>query len=191
MWRTREVRAESAVGPAALTELPLHDPQRLGALLKELRPRLAAVALRYTRDPDPAQDVVQNAFEKVMRHGDEFRGGSKPSTWIHRIVANEALMWLRAERRRNDRWITTGSWDQLRHPDPRPTPAERAERASDVEQLRRALTTLRAEERAVVQGALGESSYREVGRRLGLQPNAVKGRAFRARRQLRKYLQES
>lgn len=187
MWRTRGVRA---AGAASATKLPLHDSRRLGALLEELRPRLAAVANRYTRDPDAAQDVVQNAFEKVMRYGDRFRGDSKPSTWIYRIVANEALMWLRAERRRNDRWETTQSWDQLRHPDPGPTPEERAERASDVDHLRRALAALRQDDRAVVQGALAERSYQEVGQRLGLRPGAAKSRAFRARQQLRKFLQE-
>lgn len=186
MWRTREVPAAGGTG----SELPLRDARRLGDLLEGLRPRLAAVALRYTRDADAAQDVVQNAFEKVLRHGDRFRGGAKPSTWIHRIVANEALMWLRAERRRSRRWVATEFWDQLSQPDPAPTPAERAERASEVGQLRRALAGLREDERAVVEGALAECSYRDLGRRLGLGPAAVKSRAFRARQQLRKFLQE-
>jgi RNA polymerase sigma-70 factor (ECF subfamily) len=80
--------------------LPTDDPERMGALLAELEPRMNAVALRYTRDPEVAGDVVQNACEKVLRHGSKFRGQSLVSTWIHRIVANEALMWLRSEGRR-------------------------------------------------------------------------------------------
>ena len=38
--------------------LPHGDPERLGALLTSLEPRLNAVALRFTRDPEVARDVV-------------------------------------------------------------------------------------------------------------------------------------
>ena len=40
------------------------------------------------------------AFEKVIRYNDRFRGESRFSSWIHRIVVNEALMVLRDQRRR-------------------------------------------------------------------------------------------
>jgi|GEM_PF-4292866 len=58
---------------ASENRLPLRDPERMGALMRSLEPRLSAVALGVTKDPDGAQDVVQNAFEKVLRHGDKFR----------------------------------------------------------------------------------------------------------------------
>ncbi len=196
MWRARDERLGGCQRPriaarheAPVDELPLLDAERLGALFQELLPRLIAVALRYTRDPDAARDVVQNAFEKVVRHGDQFRGGSKPSTWIHRIVANEALMWLRAERRRQRRWVTSEAWDQLPRPDPSPTAAECVERASEVRQLARAVAALREDERVVVeQCALEGRTYEDLGQSLGVHAAAVKSRAFRARRQLRRFL---
>ncbi len=86
--------------------LPHCDRGRLGALFRSLEPRLTAVALRITRDESTAQDVVQNAFEKALRHGHRFRGECLVSTWMHRIVANEALMWLRSERRRARRRLS-------------------------------------------------------------------------------------
>ena len=72
--------------------LPYADRERLGAVLANLQPRLTAVALRLTRDLDIAQDIVQGAFEKVVRHAPQYRGTARVSTWVHRVVVNEALI---------------------------------------------------------------------------------------------------
>jgi RNA polymerase sigma-70 factor (ECF subfamily) len=172
--------------------LPLRDPERLGALFANLEPRLATVALGFTRDPDAARDVVQNAFEKVLRHGEKFRGNARVSTWIHRIVANEALMWLRAQRRRRE--IRPEGADDLLPlaVDAAPTPAEALESSQQIDRLRQSLGDLSRAERDVVRCcALDGQSYKEYGDRTGMHPAAVKSRAFRARRHLARLLQES
>jgi len=69
------------------------DPQ---AVLAAARPRMFAVALRMTRNPDDAEDVVQEAMLKVWRAFGRFEGRAALSTWIHRIVVNAALDRLRA-----------------------------------------------------------------------------------------------
>jgi len=76
---------EAAAGPAEL-----HD------ILTAARPRMFAVALRMTRNPDDADDVVQEAMLKVWRAFGRFEGRAALSTWIHRIVVNAALDRLRA-----------------------------------------------------------------------------------------------
>ena len=68
----------------------------LDRLLTAARPRMFAVALRMTRNPDDAEDVVQEAMLKVWRAFDRFEGRAALSTWIHRIVVNAALDRLRA-----------------------------------------------------------------------------------------------
>jgi RNA polymerase sigma-70 factor (ECF subfamily) len=173
-----------AAGPAiAVRELPLGDTERLGALLAALEPRLLSVAQGYTRDPDAARDVVQNAFEKVVRHGSRFRGGSRVSTWVHRIVVNESLMWLRTQRRRREdpaeERLAAAAVDRS------PSPAELLERRQDVQRIRRGIGRLGHEDRDLVRRcALEGQSYAEYGRRRGLHPAAVKSRAYRARRHL-------
>jgi len=171
--------------------LPLRDPEHLGALLSSLEPRLAAVALRFTRDSDAARDVVQNAFEKVLRHGEKFRGDARVSTWIHRIVINEALMWLRAQRQRGEiRWQSAHD-DLPLAVDGAPTPAEALERREQLSHLWHGLHGLSREEHDVVRScALGGQSYAEYGGRKGIHPAAVKSRAFRARRHLAELLRE-
>jgi RNA polymerase sigma-70 factor (ECF subfamily) len=170
--------------------LPCSDRERLGALLASLAPRLTAVALRLTRDPESAQDVVQNAFEKVLRNGARYRGTARVSTWIHRIVVNEALMWLRSQKRRS-RVLTL---------DPPPAPAvddalhpgDALDDARACARLRDELAKLPAEDRDVLERcAMAGLSYAEYAQRTGTHPAAVKSRAHRARRRLRSGLADA
>jgi RNA polymerase sigma-70 factor (ECF subfamily) len=72
------------------------DAAELDDVLADARPRMFAVALRMTRNPDDADDVVQEAMVKVWRAFGRFEGRAALSTWIHRIVVNAALDRLRA-----------------------------------------------------------------------------------------------
>jgi len=176
---------------ASENRLPLRDPERMGALMRSLEPRLSAVALGVTKDPDGAQDVVQNAFEKVLRHGDKFRGQARVSTWMHRIVTNEALMWRRTRGRRRETPLENP--DDLMSADlpATRTPSDLAESRQLIARVRAALEELPREEREVLSGcALGGRSYAEFGRATGLHPAAVKSRAHRARRRLAGILHE-
>jgi RNA polymerase sigma-70 factor (ECF subfamily) len=186
------VRAERRAIVAYTTHtLPHDDPELLGALLASLEPRLTAVALRFTRDPDSARDVVQNAFEKVVRHGAGFAGQSRVSTWMHRIVANEALMWLRSEKRRRE-LHPAAETESDAVADPAPAACDELDRRRGVARLRQAIVGLAPEERDVMeQCALGGLSYVEFSAATGVHAAAVKTRAFRARRRLATQLESS
>jgi RNA polymerase sigma-70 factor (ECF subfamily) len=186
----REVAADADPSQSQRV-LPLADRERLGKVLAELEPRLTAAALRVTRDPDGARDVVQSAFEKVIRHGARFEGKARVSTWVHRIAVNEALMWLRARRRRLEDRHGSGEVALERAADPRPGPEECALRRQQHGRLRRGLAQLpRPERELLLQCALGDVSYAEYADRTGAHPGAVKTRAYRARRRLAEWMLE-
>ena len=67
--------------------------------------RLLAVAKRILRSEEDARDAVQTAYLLAFRSLDRFEGGSRLSTWLHRIVVNAALMRLRSRRRRPEESI--------------------------------------------------------------------------------------
>ena len=170
--------------------LPYSDRDRLGALLASLSPRLTAVALRLTRDPEAAEDVVQSAFEKVLRNGARYRGTARVSTWIHRIVINEGLMWLRAQKRRTR--VLTPDPPPAPAIDERPNAAEALDHARTCARLHDELAKLPSEERELIERcALAGMSYAEYAQRTGSHPAAVKSRAHRARRRLRSGLGEA
>jgi RNA polymerase sigma-70 factor (ECF subfamily) len=189
--RAAEADLDWAERSCAGVTLPLQDREQLGAMLAHLEPRLAAVALKFTRDREAACDVVQNAFEKVLRHGASFQGQSRVSTWVHRIVTNEALMWLRSQRRRREEQPAAEHGGIPFAVDATPNPVDALDSHQQLHRLRKSLHQLPAAERDVVRCcALDGQTYTEYGRRRGLHPGAVKSRAFRARRRLAELLED-
>ena len=186
---SRNVRSRGAV--AATRRLPRDDSAQLGALMRALEPRLRAVALRITRDSEAARDVVQSAFEKAIRHAGQFRGHARVSTWMHRIVANEALMWLRAEHRRQAHEVGVEDWEAVEIPDPAPSAVEHLERRQRRERVRASVSLLHPDERDVLMHCVLENrTYRQFATETGLHPAAVKTRAYRARRRLLRMLKQ-
>lgn len=57
-----------------------------------------AACLRITGDPAQAQDAVQDGLLNAWSKREQFRGGARLETWIHRITVNSALALLRRRR---------------------------------------------------------------------------------------------
>src|SRR5262245_37075879 len=62
--------------------------------------RLLTLARRILGSEEDARDAVQEAFLNAFRSLNRFEGGSRFSTWLHRIAVNAALMKLRTRRRK-------------------------------------------------------------------------------------------
>jgi len=60
--------------------------------------KLFVVCKRYIRDPDEAEDILQDAFVKIYRHIDSFRFECPLEAWLKRIVINTALKAIRKQK---------------------------------------------------------------------------------------------
>jgi len=68
------------------------DRSAFEQLYRETSRRLYGVALRIVREPNLAQDVIQDAFIRLWRYAHTFNPDlSSPETWLHQIVRNRAL----------------------------------------------------------------------------------------------------
>ena len=83
-----------------LAGLKSGDEQAFETLVRLYGGRMLAVARRFVRNDDDAQDVVQAAYLSAFRSVGQFEGQCLVGTWLHRIVVNTALMKLRSRRRR-------------------------------------------------------------------------------------------
>ena len=54
--------------------------------------------LRIVRDPDDAEDVMQEAFLKAFAKLKSYRGEASFGAWLKRIVVNKALDFLRLKK---------------------------------------------------------------------------------------------
>ena len=71
------------------------DTQAFEELVFRYEQRVLAIAQRITNNREDAEDVAQESFHKAFRHLDSFQEKARFSTWLTRIVMNEAYMLLR------------------------------------------------------------------------------------------------
>lgn len=84
----------------------MSEPQRdFAALYLEYHPKVIKYLRRLVGDAD-AEDVAQEAFVKISRSLDGFRGEAQLSTWIYRIAANAAMDHLRKPQAQTKRQIS-------------------------------------------------------------------------------------
>src|SRR5712664_4602406 len=82
------------------------------SLAKRHQRRIFALAFRYTRVREDAEDIVQQTFQKAFVHLQKFEGKSSISTWLTRIAINQALMLLRSRRGLREVLIGDSSGDE-------------------------------------------------------------------------------
>jgi RNA polymerase sigma-70 factor (ECF subfamily) len=90
---------------ASDAELARHVAQGNGAAFETLMRRhnraLFRTARAILRDDAEAEDALQEAYLQAYRTMASYRGEARLSTWLARVVANEALMRLRKRARRS------------------------------------------------------------------------------------------
>jgi RNA polymerase sigma-70 factor, ECF subfamily len=169
----------------ALEELTTLVSERLDYFHRIARPRLDNMA--------DAEDAVQDAFLSAWKHIEKFKGQARMSTWLTVIVMNSARMVAR-KRLRHPYVPLDGSVqddESLRLsemiPDTRPDPEEVVCRMELQQRLRRLSDRLSPTLGEVVRLCGIEGlSVRQAADSLGVTVSAVKSRAVRARRELRR-----
>jgi len=66
----------------------------------EFAPQLYSAALRMTRNPADAQDVVQETYLKAYRAYESFAEGTNLKAWLYRILTNTYINSYRQKQRR-------------------------------------------------------------------------------------------
>jgi RNA polymerase sigma-70 factor, ECF subfamily len=172
------------------------DPLAYEHVVRTYGPRLLGLARRLVGNDEDARDVLQEAFASAFKGLSGFTGGSKLSTWLHRIVVNRALMTLRTRRRHPEHPIedllpsfeSNGHFAEHYTAWADPDRVLQQREARDL--VRRLIDELPDNYRAViVLRDLEEMDTAETARSLGLTENAVKIRLHRARQALRTLLE--
>lgn len=84
---------------ACLEAMQRGDPGCLGAFFEAWGDRLYGLALRLLREPAAAEDVVQEAFLRLMAGAERIEGRSRLATWLYRVVYNACIDRLREQKR--------------------------------------------------------------------------------------------
>jgi RNA polymerase sigma-70 factor (ECF subfamily) len=160
---------------------------------------LYGAALRMTKNPQAAEDLVSDAFAKAWKALDQFQPGTNMRAWLYRILTNAYINTYRKKHREPEK-VSVDAYDKVEDfhlynrlsssaggvsPDPVKTVVDRL---TDLD-FRKALDNLPEEyRRAVVLYDLQGLSYEEVAESLGSPVGTVRSRLSRGRKMLQKSL---
>lgn len=154
-------------------------------------------ALRLTRNPTDAEDLVQETYMKAFKNFHSFKPGTNLKAWLYRIMTNSYINTYRKQQRRpletsaddvtDYQLLSTSQHDST------------GLQSAEVEALKRmpntkiteALNGLSEDNRMVVYYADVEGlAYKEIAEIMGTPIGTVMSRLHRGRKQLRKALKE-
>ena len=170
------------------------DARAFERIMREHNRTLFRTARAILRDDAEAEDALQEAYVQAYHALPSFRGEAKLSTWLARIVANEALMRLRKQTRRAEivpiqPAASVQEFEQIADTEMDNAPDASAARKEMRLALESQIDALPDNYRAVFMlRAVEELSVEETAAVLEIPPATVRTRFFRARSLLREAL---
>lgn len=195
------VQVKTAVDYSALGDVEVarlcaaRDREAISHVITANNQRLFRAAWSILKTRQDAEEAAQAAYLSAFSSIGAFEGRSALSTWLTRIVVNEALGRRRAEQRRRRHFEQEGVpvLDQYREALMRGSDAERPDVAVAREQIRKLLEQAVAElpetfRTVFVLRDIEGMSSEDTAAVLGIPVATVKTRLFRGRRRLREML---
>jgi RNA polymerase sigma-70 factor (ECF subfamily) len=158
------------------------DLEGFKMLVKKYQNTALNIAYSFTLNTTDAQDIAQEAFLKVYHNLKGFRGESKFSSWLYRIVANCAYDFLRKNKRNVISLDELPAYAEISAPENREDPLLK-------NLFKWALLKIPLEYRSVlVLRELEGLSYQDISRALKINIGTVESRLSRARSALKEVL---
>lgn len=154
------------------------DPEAFGTLYERYYPTLVWLAYAVVLDRDWAEDIAQQTFVKACEKLADLRKPERFTGWLTRICRNTAHQALRDRKRLSTKTAEPAACDG----DPL---AEREQRAIVKAAVDRLSPMYRE---IVVLHYYHHCSYEQLREILGLSDSSVRGRLFRARRKIERFL---
>jgi RNA polymerase sigma-70 factor (ECF subfamily) len=175
------------------------DQATFTAQAMEYMPSLYSAALRMTRNPADAEDLVQETYLRAYRGFGSFEQGTNLKAWLYRILTNTFINRYRAAKRRPDETDLEEVEDFYLYRRLGGLEGARASRSAEDElldvltegEVREAVESLPENFRlAVLLADVEGFSYKEIAEILDIPIGTVMSRLHRGRRALQKRLYE-
>ena len=168
---------------ALLSAIAEGDQRAFAVLVSRHAARVFAVARRFARTDDDADDLSQRVFWKLWQRADRWQPGSGAfSSWLYRITVNECIDWNRREKFR--RWVPFG--EVSNRPDERADAPSSMAMREDIRRVQAMIPALPPKQRAaLILSVQQELTNLQIAEVLETTEGAVEQLLVRARKRLR------
>lgn len=171
----------------------------MGRLAVLVEPLIRRVAYKFTRNPDDAEDVMQDSFIRIQKGLGSFEGNSKFTSWAYRVTMSAAIDFIK----KRSKYVSVEDILVSHHDNDNKESLDLIygceesyeERGLDSkvrwEQLRPAWQKLSPNVQTVLElHTVQDLSYKEIAERLGISESAAKVRVHRGRKSLQEHMEE-
>ncbi|MBU8899683.1 RNA polymerase subunit sigma-24 [Corallococcus sp. H22C18031201] len=176
------------------------DQRAFKLLVERYQRKVYAVALGMLKDKEEAMDVSQEAFVKVYKYLDHFKGDASFYTWLYRITSNICIDVLRKRRGGGGDPVEFDETQAVDLSEARigalgsrlgTNPQKSALRKELAEKIQEALATVPEKHRAILLlREIEGMSYEDLARTLDIPKGTVMSRLFHARAKVQKILSD-
>jgi RNA polymerase sigma-70 factor (ECF subfamily) len=156
--------------------------------------QLYAAAMRYTKNPEDAQDLVQDTYAKAYTSFHQFEPGTNLKAWLYRVLTTTFINTYRKDQRRPQ--TSDSELEDWQIAEASSHTSDQGKSSEDVvlenlpdSDIKNALAEIPEEFRMAVYLADVEGfSYKEIAEIVGVPAGTVMSRLHRGRKQLREKL---
>ena len=142
---------------------------------------LYKVSKMYMDNHDDQQDLFQEIICQLWKSYDTFRNESQFSTWMYRVAINTAIVFLRKEKRKVDKY-------EIASENIKDDEGDSHIKESQLDHFYKAVQKLEKIDKAIIFYQLEGFSHKEIGENLGISEGNARVKLNRAKEKLKEII---
>jgi len=142
---------------------------------------LYKVSKMYMDNHDDQQDLFQEIICQLWKSYDTFRNESQFSTWMYRVAVNTAIVFLRKEKRKVDKY-------EIASENIKEDEGDSHIKESQLDHFYKAVQKLEKIDKAIIFYQLEGFSHKEIGENLGISEGNARVKLNRAKEKLKEII---
>lgn len=142
---------------------------------------LYKVSKMYMDNYDDQHDLFQEIVCQLWKSYDTFRNESQFSTWMYRVAVNTAIVFLRKEKRKVDKY-------EIASENIKDDESDSQIKESQLEHFYKAVQKLEKIDKAIIFYQLEGFSHKEIGENLGISEGNARVKLNRAKEKLKEII---
>lgn len=142
---------------------------------------LYKVSKMYMDTHDDQQDLFQEIICQLWKSYDSFRNESQFSTWMYRVAVNTAIVFLKKEKRKVDKY-------EIASENVKEEEGDSQIKENQIEHFYRAVQKLEKIDKAIIFYQLEGFSHKEIGENLGISEGNARVKLNRAKEKLKEII---